>query len=163
MNASADPLSPDAESFAALLRPGGRLMGIDLGTKTIGVALSDVGRQVASPFETLRRTKFGPDSQRLADIARAHGVCGIVVGFPLNMDGTVGPRAQASRAFARNIAAALSLPVLLWDERMSTMAVERTLIEADLSRAKRAEVVDRAAAAYILQGVLDRLSRLARP
>jgi len=133
------------------------LLGLDLGTKTIGVAISDVERCVASSLETIKRTKFRDDAARLAEIIADFGVGGIVIGLPLNMDGSEGPRAQSARAYARNIVAAIGLPVLLWDERLSTVAAERALIEADTSRKRRAEIIDKVAAAYILQGVLDRL------
>lgn len=137
-----------------------RLMGLDLGTKTIGLALSDVQRQIASPMETIRREKFGVDAAALLKIAQKHEVAGLVIGLPLNMDGTEGPRVQSTRAFVRNLAPLTSLPIVFWDERMSTMAVTRTLLDADASRARRAAVVDKMAAAYILQGALDRLMRL---
>jgi putative Holliday junction resolvase len=141
---------------------GRRLMGIDAGTKTLGLALSDVSRRIASPLETIRRTKFKADAERLLGLARQHGVGGIVVGLPLNMDGSEGPRAQGVRAFARTLAGLTDLPIAFWDERLSTAAVTRTLLEADASRARRAELVDKMAAAYILQGLLDRLERLSR-
>ncbi|ACL58237.1 Holliday junction resolvase RuvX [Methylobacterium nodulans] len=150
--------------FAESSRAGGaRLLGLDLGTKTIGLALSDVGRRIASPLETIRRVKFTPDAQKLAGIARQHGVGGLVIGLPLNMDGSEGPRAQSTRAFVRNLAPILPLPVLLFDERLSTAAVTRTLLEADASRARRGDLVDKLAAAYILQGCLDVLAGLAPP
>jgi len=132
-----------------------RLIGLDLGTKTIGVALSDVGRRIGSPLETIRRVKFTPDAQRLAALCAHHGVGGLVIGLPLNMDGTEGPRAQSSRSFARNLKPILPLPILFFDERLSTAAVTRTLLEADASRARRGELVDKLAAAYILQACLD--------
>ncbi len=132
-------------------------MGVDLGTKTIGLAISDIRRQIASPLTTLRRTKFAGDAQEMLRLAEARGVVAIVVGLPFNMDGSEGPRAQATRAFARNLASLTKLPIVFWDERLSTAAVTRTLIEADRSRARRAELVDKLAAAYILQGALDRL------
>lgn len=139
--------------------PGtGALIGLDLGTKTIGVAVSDPSRRIASALETIRRTKFAAEAARLGEIAAHRGVTAVVIGDPLNMDGSLGPRAQASRAFARNLAERLGLPVALWDERLSTVAVERTLLEADSSRKRRAEVIDKLAAAYILQGALDRLA-----
>ncbi len=144
------------------LTPGGRLMGLDLGTKTIGIALSDTGRQIASPLETIRREKFTNDAKRLLDLATKHGVVALILGLPLNMDGSEGPRVQATRAFVRNLTQKTDLPILYWDERLSTAAVTRTLIDADASRARRAELVDKLAAAYILQGVLDRISALAR-
>ena len=138
-----------------------RLIGLDLGTKTIGVALSDVGRRIGSPLETIRRVKFTPDAQRLAALCVQHGVGGIVIGLPLNMDGREGPRAQSSRSFARNLKPILPLPVLFFDERLSTAAVTRTLLEADASRARRGELVDKLAAAYILQACLDVMGGLA--
>lgn len=143
--------------FAAALAPGYRLIGIDLGTKTIGLALSDVTRTIASPLETIRRVKFTPDVAQLLAIASAHRVAGFVLGLPVNMDGSEGPRAQATRVFARNLNKLTALPILLWDERLSTSAAERTLIEAGTSRKRRAEVIDKMAAAIILQGALDRL------
>ncbi len=155
---SADALTP--EEFHAALAPGARLMGLDIGTKTIGVAVSDVNRSVGSALETIRRGKFRDDSARMAEIIADYGVGGIVIGLPLNMDGSEGPRAQSARAYARNLAAATGLPVLLWDERLSTVAAERALIAADTSRKRRAAVIDQVAAAYILQGALDRLAYL---
>ncbi|MEL7344996.1 MAG: Holliday junction resolvase RuvX [Pseudomonadota bacterium] len=138
----------------------GALMGLDLGTKTIGVAVSDGLRSVATPLETVKRTKFKADATRLLDIATHRAVSGLVLGLPLNMDGSEGPRAQATRAFARNLAPICDLPVVFWDERLSTVAAERALLEADTSRRRRGEVIDHVAAAFILQGVLDRLSFL---
>ena len=140
----------------------GRLMGLDLGTKTIGLALSDVERRIATPLETIRRVKFTPDVKRMLELAAQHEVQAFVIGLPLNMDGSEGPRAQATRAFIRNMAPLDARPFIFWDERLSTAAVTRELIAQDASRAKRAEVVDRMAAAYILQGVLDRLTAIAR-
>ena len=137
-----------------------RLLGLDLGTKTIGLALSDIQRQIASPLETIQRVKFGLDAAALLKIAEKHQVAGLVIGLPLNMDGTEGPRVQSTRAFVRNLIPLTDLPIVFWDERMSTLAVTRTLLDADASRAKRAAVVDKMAAAYILQGALDRLGRL---
>jgi putative Holliday junction resolvase len=141
-------------------RPGERLFGVDLGTTTIGLALSDGMLSVATPYHTIARTKFTRDAAELAALAKKEGVFALVVGLPLNMDGSEGPRAQATRAFVRNLQGRLNLPVALWDERLSTVAAERAMIEADLSRAKRAERIDAAAAAFILQGALDRLARL---
>lgn len=138
-----------------------RLLGLDLGTKTIGLALSDVERRIATPLETIQRVKFGLDAAALLKIAEKHRIAGLVIGLPLNMDGTEGPRAQSTRAFVRNLAALTPLPIVFWDERMSTLAVTRTLLDADASRARRAAVVDKMAAAYILQGALDRLGYLA--
>jgi putative Holliday junction resolvase len=138
-----------------------RLIGVDLGTKTIGLALSDVERRIATPLETIRRTKFTADAARLVALADQFDVAALVIGLPLNMDGSEGARVQATRAFVRNLGALISRPFVYWDERLSTAAVTRSLIAQDASRAKRAEVVDRMAAAYILQGALDRLRWLA--
>lgn len=149
------------EAFATESRGGARLLGLDLGTKTIGLALSDVQRRIASPLETIKRVKFTPDVGRIKDLVARYEVGGLVFGLPLNMDGTEGPRSQATRAFVRNLKPLLPLPVLFWDERMSTMVVTRTLLDADASRAKRADAVDKMAAAYILQGALDRYERIA--
>jgi putative Holliday junction resolvase len=137
-----------------------RLLGLDVGTKTIGMALSDVTRSVATPFDTIRRTKFTADAKTIREVVEKNQVGALVIGFPLNLDGSEGPRAQSTRAFARNLAAHVTVPMVFWDERLSTAAVERHLIEADASRKRRAEVIDRIAAAYILQGALDRLRRL---
>jgi putative Holliday junction resolvase len=140
--------------------PGTRLLGLDLGEKTIGLALSDTLLTVATPMQTLKRGKFAADAGRLDNIISVQGIGGLVVGLPLNMDGSDGPSAQSARAFARNWAGRSDVPVLLWDERLSTSAVTRTLIDADASRRRRGAVVDKMAAAYILQGVLDRLRNL---
>jgi putative holliday junction resolvase len=148
------------EEFLQATSPHKRLIGLDLGTKTIGLALSDLGRSIASPMETIRRKKFTLDAQLLLDICAKQDVGGMVLGLPLNMDGSEGPRVQATRAFARNLAPKTDLPITYWDERLSTAAVTRTLLEADTSRARRAEVVDKMAAAYILQGFLDRIGNL---
>jgi putative holliday junction resolvase len=145
---------------AALLPPRGALIGLDLGTKTIGVAASDPDRHVAAPVETIARKRFSLDAERITALAAERRAVGYVIGLPVNMDGTEGPRAQATRAFARNFAKRTDLPIALWDERLSTAAVERALIAADASRAKRKAVIDQHAATYILQGALDRLSRL---
>lgn len=150
-------------AFAAALRPNARLIGLDLGEKTIGIALSDTMRSVATPMETLARAKFSTDAARLEKIIAAHDVAGVVVGLPLNMDGSEGPSAQSARAFARNLAGRIPVPIALWDERLSTMAVTRTLLDADASRRRRSEVVDKMAAAYILQGVLDRIRQMGTP
>lgn len=146
-------------ALAATLPPRARLVGLDLGTKTIGVAVSDIERRIASPRETIRRSKFSADAARLVAIIRAEEAAALILGLPLNMDGSEGPRAQATRAFARNMASLGPTPILFWDERLSTAAVTRSLIEQDASRAKRGEVVDRMAAAYILQGALDLMAR----
>lgn len=150
----------DAAEFAAALPHIGALMGLDLGTKTIGVALSDGMRHVASPIETIQRKKYTLDAARLSEIIGARDVKGIVLGLPRNMDGSEGARCQSTRAFARNFARASDLPITFWDERLSTVAAERALLEADTSRKRRAEVIDNIAAAYILQGLLDRLQHL---
>lgn len=145
------------ESLPDVLPPGSRLLGLDLGEKTIGLALSDTLLTVATPMETLKRGKFSADAQKLDAIITTQGVGGLIIGHPLNMDGSAGPSAQSARAFARNFAARSELAIVLIDERLSTAAVTRTLLEADTSRKRRAEVVDKMAAAYILQGALDRL------
>ncbi|MEM8631027.1 MAG: Holliday junction resolvase RuvX [Pseudomonadota bacterium] len=137
-------------------------MGLDLGTQTIGVAISDVMGTVASPHETIKRKKFGVDAARLMEIAAGRFVIGLVLGLPRNMDGSEGPRAQSTRAFARNLSGLTPLPVLLWDERLSTVAAERALLEADASRRRRAEVIDHVAAGVILQGALDRFAHIRR-
>jgi len=147
----------DLFELADRLGPNERILGLDLGTKTLGVALSDVSRIIASPLETIRRTKFTADARALMALADVHGAQAFVLGYPLNLDGTRGPRAQAAESFARNLARITDRSIALWDERLSTVAVTRTLIEADASRRRRAEVVDKMAAAYILQGALDRL------
>lgn len=147
----------DVQALVESLPKGARLLGIDLGEKTIGLALSDVGRSIATPLETIRRTKFTPEAQRIRALVSRFEVGGLVIGLPLNMDGSEGPRAQATRAFARNLKPLLALPVVFWDERLSTAAVTRTLLDADASRSRRGEVVDKMAAAYILQGALDRV------
>ncbi|MFT3972362.1 MAG: Holliday junction resolvase RuvX [Amaricoccus sp.] len=152
----------DAAEFAAALAPGRALIGLDLGTKTIGVAVSDTARRVASPLETVRRTRFGADAAALVAIAGARAIGGVVLGLPRNMDGSEGPRAQSTRAFARNLTGVLPLPVTFWDERLSTVAAERALLEADASRRRRAEVIDHVAAGFILQGLLDRLAWIER-
>jgi putative holliday junction resolvase len=144
---------------AAVLPPRGVLIGLDLGSKTIGVAASDPDRRIAAPVETIARKRFSLDAGRILDLAAERRAAGLVLGLPINMDGTEGPRAQSTRAFARNLARLTELPIALWDERLSTAAVERALIAADASRAKRKNVIDQHAAAYILQGALDRLSR----
>jgi putative holliday junction resolvase len=143
--------------LAAGLAKGDRLLGFDVGEKTIGLALSDPTLAIATPLETLRRGKFAADVEKLKVIIARQGVGGLVLGLPVNMDGSEGPRAQSVRAFAHNLTAKIDLPLAFWDERLSTAAVTRGMIEADLSRARRAELVDKAAAAYILQGLLDHL------
>jgi putative holliday junction resolvase len=152
-----EPLILDLLELAARLEPGDRLIGLDLGTRTIGLALSDVSRTIATPYGTIRRTKFTPDVDALLAIVAREGVGGMVVGYPLNLDGSRGPRAQSSESFARNLERLTALPIALWDERLSTAAVTRTLLAADSSRKRRSEVVDKMAAAFILQGALDRL------
>jgi putative Holliday junction resolvase len=146
--------------FAPHLPARGALIGLDLGTKTIGVAVSDPDRRLATGVETVARKAFTADAQRLLALAAERSVAGFVLGLPINMDGSEGPRAQSTRAFARNFAKLTALPIMFWDERLSTAAVERELIAADVSRAKRAAVIDEHAAIFILQGALDRLMRL---
>src|SRR5882762_6433651 len=149
--------------IAPLLPARGALIGLDLGTKTIGVAASDPDRRLAAGVETVKRTNFTADSARLILLARERKAVGMVLGLPINMNGSEGPRAQSTRAFARNLAKLCGLPVGLWDERLSTAAVERELLAADASRRKRAAVIDQHAAAYILQGALDRLAGIDKP
>ncbi|MFD1157296.1 Holliday junction resolvase RuvX [Roseovarius aestuarii] len=153
-------ITDDIEAFAATLPVRRALIGLDLGEKTIGVAISDGLLSVASPFETIRRRKFGLDAARLLEIATERHVGGIILGLPRNMDGSEGPRCQSTRAFARNLERLTDLPIGFWDERLSTVAAEKALLEADATRKRRAEVIDNIAASYILQGVLDRLSHL---
>jgi putative Holliday junction resolvase len=144
--------------FKTLLPPRGRLVGLDVGTETIGVAVSDASRMVASPNLTLYRRKWSEDAAALSAMMEGHAIAGFVIGYPLNMDGSAGPRAQATRAFARNLQSEFPLPLLLWDERLSTAAVTRMMIdEMDINRKRRGELVDKLAASYILQGVLDAL------
>jgi len=151
----------ELQELRASITRGKRLMGMDLGTKTIGLALSDVLLSIASPMETIRRTKFTKDAVRIEHLIEEHDVGGLILGLPLSMDGTEGPRCQSTRQFAINLLGRHDIPLVFWDERLSTSAVERILIgEADMTRKRRAEVVDRAAAAYILQGALDALSRV---
>lgn len=154
---SAPVLTADRAAFRAALPDGGRLIGMDVGTKTIGLALCDAGWSIASPAHTVSRGKFSKDKVALASFLDQQQVAGVVIGLPLNLDGSESPRSQASRAFARNIAD-LGRPILLWDERWSTQAVTRTLLEADASRARRGELVDKLAASYILQGAIDGLT-----
>ncbi|SFR42093.1 putative holliday junction resolvase [Yoonia tamlensis] len=148
------------QEFAAQLPDFGAIAGLDLGTVTIGVAVSDLMKSVATPLETIRRKKFGVDATKLLAITDARQIKGIVLGLPMNMDGSEGPRCQATRAFARNLSGLTDLPITYWDERLSTVAAERALLEADTSRQRRSEVIDHVAAAYILQGMLDRLGNL---
>jgi len=148
------------EDFAAACPPMQALAGLDLGDKTIGVAVSDSLRQVASPLETIRRRKFTTDAQQLLEILTKRRIGGIVLGLPLNMDGSEGPRCQSTRAFARNLARLSDLPIGFWDERLSTVAAQKALLEADTTRKRRAEVIDHVAAGYILQGALDRMRHL---
>lgn len=151
----------DLTALPALLPRQAPVIGLDLGEKTIGVAVSDATRRIASPLETIRRTKFMIDANRMFELMESRGAAGIIIGLPINMDGTEGARCQSSRAFARNVLRLKDLPIAFWDERMSSMAINRMLIEeADISRARRAEVVDKAAAGWILQGALDRLKNV---
>jgi putative Holliday junction resolvase len=151
----------DLTDLPGALAKAAPIVGLDLGSKTIGVAVSDVGRMIASPLALIRRAKFGADAQALFALMAGRGAGGFVVGLPVNMDGTEGPRCQSTRAFARNLLRLKDIPIAFWDERLSTEAVNRMLIdEADTTRARRAELVDKAAAAWILQGALDRLRML---
>ncbi len=153
-------MSETFEQQAAAFGASGALFGLDLGDKTIGVAVCDPARMVATPVETIRRKKFMADAERLAALAATRTISGIIIGLPLNMDASEGPRAQSTRAFARNLARVLPLPIALWDERLSTVAMERDLIALDTSRAKRAEKIDEMAATFILQGAIDRIRGL---
>jgi len=150
----------DIADFAAALPPMRAIAGLDLGSATIGVAVSDSFQSVATPLETIRRKKFSADADRLLQIVQARAIGGLILGLPYNMDGTEGPRCQSTRAFARNLSRLCDLPIGFWDERLSTVAAERALLEADTSRKRRSEVIDHVAAGYILQGVLDRLRHL---
>ena len=150
------------EDFVAALPPNRAIAGLDLGDKTIGVALSDLRRQVATPVEVIRREKFTVDAGKLLSLLDTRGAAGIVLGLPLNMDGSTGPRVQATQAFARNLEKLTALPICYWDERLSTVAAERALLEADTSRKRRKEVIDQVAAGYILQGALDRMAHMGR-
>jgi len=150
----------DLAELPAQLEPGFRLLGLDLGEKTIGLALSDTLLSIATPFQTLPRGKFSLDAAKIEAIVRAERVGCLIIGLPLNMNGSEGPAAQSARAFARNMSARSPLPIALWDERLSTAAVTRTLIDADASRKRRAALVDKMAAAFILQGAIDRLRHL---
>ncbi len=143
--------------FHALLPPFRAILGLDLGDKTIGVAVSDLSRSIATPIEVIRREKFTLDAQRLLAIVSNRNAAGMILGLPLNMDGSEGPRVQSTRAFARNLEKLTALPITFWDERLSTVAAERALLEADTSRKRRREVIDQVAAGYILQGALDRM------
>ena len=156
--AEASLITTQVADFRAGLPQGGALLALDLGTQTIGTAFCDAGWRFASPGKTLKRGKFGADRELLAELVRERSVKGVVIGLPLNMDGSEGPRAQSSRAYARNLAAALNLPVLLWDERWSTASAESALIAQDMSRARRADRIDAAAAAVILQAAIDALA-----
>jgi len=147
----------DIAAFAERAGTAGRLIGIDAGTKTLGLALSDVTRTIASPLVVLQRKRFKKDAAELLRLAQEHGIAGFVLGLPTNLDGTTGPRVQATRAFARNLNRLTPLPILLWDERLSTAEAERTLLAADESRKRRAAVIDKLAATIILQGALDRM------
>ena len=148
------------EDFAASLPKHRAVMGLDLGDKTVGVAVSDLMGTVATPLETVRRKKFTLDAARLLEIIKGRDIAGIVLGLPRNMDGSEGPRCQKTRAFARNLSRLTELPIGFWDERLSTVAAERALLEADTSRKRRSEVIDHVAASYILQGVLDRMAHM---
>lgn len=150
----------DLRELPAAIPPMGALAGLDFGTKTIGIAVSDVTRSVATPLQTIRRGKFTADAHTLLDICTGRTIAALILGLPRNMDGSEGPRAQSTRAFARNLEKMTDLPIAFWDERLSTVAAERALLEADTSRARRAEVIDQVAAGYILQGALDRLRHL---
>lgn len=153
-------ITDDITEFAAAMPAGRALAGLDFGTKTIGVAVSDRLLSVATPLQTVRRSKFAADAAALAALFAHRDIGGIVIGLPRNMDGSEGPRCQSTRAFARNLAGVMVLPITFWDERLSTVAAERALIEADTSRAKRAGLIDHVAAGYILQGALDRLRHM---
>ena len=151
---------PTLEEFCATLPPYAAITGLDLGDKTIGVAISDLRRMIATPREVIRRVKFTEDAARLLEIIRARDIKGIILGLPLNMDGSEGPRVQSTRAFARNLERLTPLPIAFWDERLSTVAAERALLEADASRKRRREVIDQVAAGFILQGALDRMAHI---
>jgi len=152
----------DLGDFLASLPQGRAICGLDLGDKTIGVAVSDLRRTVSTPIHVIRRSKFTEDAAALLAILSERNICGIILGLPLNMDGSEGPRVQSTRAFARNLIKLTDLPITFWDERLSTVAAERALLEADTSRKRRREVIDQVAAGYILQGALDRLAYMAR-
>ena len=150
----------EVSAFANAIQPDHSLIGLDLGTKTIGVAVSDTILSVATPIKTIRRKKFSIDAELLLEVMSNKSCCGVIIGLPKNMDGSEGPRAQSTRAFARNFSVKTNLPITYWDERLSTVAAEKALLEADITRKRRAEVIDHVAAAYILQGFLDRLKVL---
>ena len=155
-------ISDDMTAFLAALPPQAPVLGLDLGTKTIGIAVSDRLRGTATPLETLRRARFAEDARRLLAIAESREAGGVVLGLPRNMDGSEGPRCQSTRAFARNLSRLTDLPVTFWDERLSTLAAERALLEGDTSRKRRAEVIDHVAASFILQGALDRMRHISK-
>ncbi|KQX98650.1 Holliday junction resolvase [Rhizobium sp. Root73] len=150
------------EDLATALLPNQAIAGLDLGTKTIGISVSDLGRRFATPREVIKRVKFGLDAEALLAVAEKERIAAFVIGLPINMDGSAGPRAQATRAFVHNMAKKTAIPFIYWDERLSTVAAERVLIEMDVSRKKRADRIDSAAASFILQGALDRLASLAK-
>jgi putative Holliday junction resolvase len=150
----------DIRAFAAIIPPFRAIFGLDFGEKTIGVAASDLRRTVATPIEVIRRTKFTEDAAKLLAMVQTRNIAGLILGLPLNMDGSEGPRVQSTRAFARNLVKLTDLPITYWDERLSTVAAERALLEADTSRKRRKEVIDQVAAGYILQGALDRMAHL---
>ena len=156
-------IKADLTELKSALAPGQRLLGLDLGEKTIGLALTDTLRTIATPLKTLKRGKFAADAAVLGALLLEHGVGGLIVGLPLNMDGSEGPSAQSARAFARNFAKVSDCPIAFMDERLSTAAVTRTLIEADASRRRRSELVDKMAAAYVMQAALDRMRHLPTP
>ncbi|PWR04178.1 Holliday junction resolvase RuvX [Meridianimarinicoccus roseus] len=156
-------ITDDLAEFAAALPETRAIAGLDFGTKTIGVAVSDRLLSVATPLQTVRRAKFTVDAATLSDLFAHRDIAGIVLGLPRNMDGSEGPRCQSTRAFARNLSRVIDLPVAFWDERLSTVAAERALLEADTSRARRADLIDHVAAGYILQGALDRLNHMRQP
>lgn len=141
--------------FTKTLKEGARVLGLDVGETTIGLALSDIRRSIATPLSTIERTKFSKDVEKLKTIISSHKIGGLIIGYPINMDGSQGPRTQSTRTFVSNISKHFELPMLLWDERLSTMAVERMMVQADMSRQRRAELVDKLAASYMLQGYLD--------
>ena len=153
-------IAQDIETFAGALPSGRAIAGLDLGEKTIGVAVSDVRLSVATPLETIRRRRFSVDAALLLEIAKGRNLAGFVLGLPLNMDGSEGPRCQSARAFARNFRRLTDMPIAFWDERLSTVAAERAMLEADASRKRRGQAIDRVAAGVILQGALDRIARL---